>query len=118
MTDHRDDSEILRSTFEQPDIPDGWTIIGEGDAGGSYESNLLMFLISPDGRLMEQTSSHCSCYGHEGNWGPYMESGFCWGELADYVVVYEDWGISKGMKAGIDNYLQYGKPIVFRSIGR
>ena len=47
-----------------------------------------------------------------------MEAGFCWGELADYVVVYEDWGISNGMQAGIDNYLKYGKQIVFRSIGK
>lgn len=68
------DSPALRATFDEQSIEDGWTIIGEGDAGGGYESDLLMILISPDGDLYEQTSGHCSCYGHEGQWGPYPSS--------------------------------------------
>ncbi len=47
-----------------------------------------------------------------------IQGGFLWGELADYVVVYEDYGISSGMQAGIDNYLAVGKRIVFRRIGQ
>lgn len=31
-----------------------------------------------------------------------MKAGFAWTEVADLVAVYEDWGMSKGMREGID----------------
>jgi len=43
-------------------------------------------------------------------------AGFAWHEKADYTVVYQDHGISDGMKYGIQNALCVGKSIIYRNI--
>lgn len=45
-----------------------------------------------------------------------MEAGHAWIEAADYVVVYEDHGISNGMKEGIVAAARFETPILFRKI--
>lgn len=45
-----------------------------------------------------------------------IESGFAWGEHADLVAVYEDRGISKGMRLGIEAAEKRGTPVVYRTI--
>lgn len=45
-----------------------------------------------------------------------MEAGFLWGEAADLVVVYADYGISEGMAAGIARATLNKTPIVYRKI--
>lgn len=47
-----------------------------------------------------------------------MEAGFAWGEIADYVVVYEDRGMSNGMLAGIERHIARGMLIVYRAFDR
>lgn len=44
-------------------------------------------------------------------------AGFAWRELADYTVVYQDFGITKGMQYGIDHAKEHGKVIVYRNLG-
>lgn len=46
-----------------------------------------------------------------------IAAGFAWREVADYTVVYNDLGISKGMAYGIAHAKELGHPIVYRSIG-
>lgn len=67
------DSESLRNTFytDKDKIEDGWTIVSEVDDGGSYETNLTMYLLSPAGELMELDAGCCSCYGIDDQWDPY-----------------------------------------------
>lgn len=43
--------------------------------------------------------------------------GFSWATHADATVVYDDYGISSGMKRGIENASKNKRPIEFRSIG-
>jgi hypothetical protein len=43
-----------------------------------------------------------------------ITAGFVWGELADLVAVYCDYGISKGMLQGIRAALERGTPVVYR----
>lgn len=45
-----------------------------------------------------------------------MEAGFEWGTSADVVAVYEDLGISDGMKRGIGKADQRGLPVAYRRI--
>lgn len=40
-----------------------------------------------------------------------------WISRADRLVVYCDYGVSAGMRQGIDTAMEYGTPIVERSIG-
>lgn len=47
-----------------------------------------------------------------------MEAGFEWGAMTDAVVVYEDLGISDGMKRGIGKADQRNLPIEYRRIER
>jgi hypothetical protein len=44
-----------------------------------------------------------------------IEAGFEW--VGEYVVVYEDYGISPGMTAGIGLRLGRGEAVVYRTIG-
>ena len=44
--------------------------------------------------------------------------GHTWMEVCDYVVVYTDLGISRGMQAGIDYAAKCGKPVVMRSLAQ
>ena len=69
------DSEELRNTFSDSadQIEDGWEIISSGD-DGCWGTDLVMILRSPDGVLMEQTASCCSCYGIEDQWDPVETS--------------------------------------------
>jgi len=47
-----------------------------------------------------------------------MSAGFAWGEVADIIAVYADYGISYGMSAGILKWKSLGTPIVERLIGK
>jgi len=44
--------------------------------------------------------------------------GLLWGESASLIIVYTDYGISDGMRLGIEHYQKRGIPIQLRSIGR
>jgi hypothetical protein len=43
--------------------------------------------------------------------------GLAWGALAEVTVVYEDLGISTGMRRGIDDAQARGRPVEHRKIG-
>ena len=45
-----------------------------------------------------------------------IKAGLEWGRSADYVVVYVDHGISKGMERGISSAISRGKKLVYRSL--
>lgn len=45
-------------------------------------------------------------------------AGFAWMAKADLVAVYQDWGVSAGMRKGIDEADRLGIQIAFREIGR
>lgn len=45
-----------------------------------------------------------------------MEAAFAWYEVAEKVVVYRDFGISRGMEAGILRAIAYGLQIDYRSL--
>ncbi len=47
-----------------------------------------------------------------------MEAGFAWGAAAGLVAVYEDYGISQGMRDGIQRAHDRNQKTVFRRIGR
>ena len=43
-----------------------------------------------------------------------IEAGLDWASLADVTVVYQDLGISDGMKQGIKHAESMGRPVVYR----
>ena len=45
-----------------------------------------------------------------------IEAGFEWGKAAEKTVVYEDYGISSGMKLGIEAAEKAGRRIEYRRI--
>lgn len=45
-----------------------------------------------------------------------MDAGFAWGAVGDICVVYQDFGITKGMQEGIDRALGNGKMVVYRKL--
>jgi hypothetical protein len=45
-----------------------------------------------------------------------IQAGCAWGDQADATVVYEDLGISSGMKYGIERAAQSGRPIEYRTL--
>jgi hypothetical protein len=45
-----------------------------------------------------------------------IEAGLCWGSMADATVVYEDLGISPGMKLGILRAIEEGREVEHRSL--
>jgi hypothetical protein len=47
-----------------------------------------------------------------------IAAGLAWGEHADATVVYQDRGISAGMRAGITAAEQHRRPIEYRSLQR
>lgn len=47
-----------------------------------------------------------------------IEAGLLWGKEADKTVVYTDYGISKGMRYGMERAEQENRPIEFRQIGK
>ena len=46
-----------------------------------------------------------------------IAAGHAWIQAADFVAVYDDLGISNGMKDGIEAARGLGVPIVYRTIG-
>ncbi len=46
-----------------------------------------------------------------------IAAGFAWREVADYTVVYNDLGTSKGMEYGIAHAKELGHPVIYRSLG-
>jgi len=47
-----------------------------------------------------------------------IEAGLTWARAgAEASVVYEDWGISSGMRHGIDDAEKFGRPVEYRKIG-
>ena len=47
-----------------------------------------------------------------------IEAGLAWSEKADVVAVYEDLGLSEGMKLGIAKARSKGIPIHYRTLAR
>lgn len=45
-----------------------------------------------------------------------IEAGLAWGRMADATVVYDDLGISSGMKAGIARAVSRGRKVEYRQI--
>ena len=45
-----------------------------------------------------------------------IECGLAWGRHAVRTVVYENFGITKGMRLGIDRAHEEGRPVVMRSL--
>jgi hypothetical protein len=45
-----------------------------------------------------------------------IEAGFAWGEVANAVAVYEDYGISNGMRLGVERAKKQGLPIEYRKL--
>lgn len=45
-----------------------------------------------------------------------IEAGVAWGRMADATVVYDDLGISSGMKAGIARAVSRGRKVEYRQI--
>ncbi len=45
-----------------------------------------------------------------------MEAGFAWGNVAQQVAVYTDYGITSGMEIGINRHMENGLRIVYRTI--
>ena len=43
-----------------------------------------------------------------------MQAGFAWGAKADIVAVYADFGISYGMRRGIERALRQGQKVEYR----
>ena len=46
-----------------------------------------------------------------------MEAGFAWGAMAERVVVYEDFGVTPGMREGLARWKSLGMEIESRFIG-
>ena len=46
-----------------------------------------------------------------------INAGLAWGNKADATVVYEDYGISKGMLLGIEAAKAEGRPVEYRALG-
>ena len=46
-----------------------------------------------------------------------IDAGFAWRDVAEATVVYDDLGISTGMKYGIEHAERGGKPIEYRRLG-
>lgn len=46
-----------------------------------------------------------------------IQAGFAWRQTGEKTVVYEDLGISRGMKYGIDNAMRNGAQVEHRSLG-
>lgn len=44
-----------------------------------------------------------------------IEAGLVWGSVAEATVVYIDYGISSGMKYGIERAKKDGRPVEYRS---
>lgn len=47
-----------------------------------------------------------------------IEVGLMWGLMAEATVVYEDLGISPGMRLGIEHAEKHNRPVEYRSLGR
>jgi hypothetical protein len=45
-----------------------------------------------------------------------IEAGLQWGRFADATIVYQDYGITKGMKIGIERAKAEKRPIEYRNI--
>lgn len=45
-----------------------------------------------------------------------IRAGWQWGELAEYVVAYTDFGVTEGMRLSIAHYEKLGKPIEWRKL--
>ena len=45
-----------------------------------------------------------------------MDAGFAWGNVAQQVAVYTDFGVTYGMQLGIDRHMANGLSIVYRKI--
>mgnify|MGYP001615175635 CR=1 FL=1 len=69
---------------------------------GVYASHLLMTQFLDDADSEERKAG--------------MEAGFAWAAHGQLVAVYEDLGISNGMKMGMDNAVTRGQPIEIRRL--
>lgn len=61
--------EFAKSFQCDPSEMEGFSVLGFWDMSESYSGHWY-FLLEKDGQLFVNESSHCSCYGMEGQWGP------------------------------------------------
>jgi len=45
-----------------------------------------------------------------------IEAGLVWGRFSEATVVYQDLGVTTGMRQGIDRAVQEGRPVEFRDL--
>jgi hypothetical protein len=45
-----------------------------------------------------------------------IEAGLAWGRVADATVVYENYGITRGMRQGIQRAIAGGRPVEYRTL--
>lgn len=67
-----------------------------------FASHLLYTQVLDDSQALERRTG--------------IEAGLAWGEKAQATVVYTDLGITPGMRIGIDQARESGRPVIFRSI--
>lgn len=60
---------MLRYRYEQPDIPEDIDIIVSATTYEDYQG-IGLTVYCHEGVCYEVNSSHCSCFGHEGQWEP------------------------------------------------
>lgn len=46
-----------------------------------------------------------------------INAGLAWAERADATIVFQDLGISRGMRLGIEHAMRCGRPIEYRRLG-
>lgn len=45
-----------------------------------------------------------------------IEAGLAWGMRAEVTVVYDDLGITPGMRQGIDRAIEHDRPVIYRML--
>ena len=45
-----------------------------------------------------------------------IAAGLAWSDACDYVVVYTDYGITKGMQLGIEAHMRAGTKVLYRTL--
>lgn len=72
----------------------------------------LLYTQAPNAGFVSDDNTKAACIGREAA----IEAGLAWGSRADKTVVYTDFGISSGMKYGIENARKANRPIEYRTL--
>ena len=78
-----------------------------------YASHLLYTQVPYNGHVSDD-NDELACIGRQNA----IDAGLEWGKCADKTVVYQDLGISKGMKYGIKNAEDVGRPVEYRNLSQ